>query len=154
MEKTDLRDILKSTLELCGERFKHRNITPPKILNSAEIKIYCQPVQITQVFLNLFSNAIDAVQEKTNPIVRMEIQINEHFVEAKIIDNGRGISPALADKIFQPFFTTKEVGKGTGLGLSISRGIIESHRGELYLDQKIQETAFVVRLPLTANVTG
>lgn len=146
--ETDLQTVLSSTLKLCKERFNNRDIYPPTIPEMPAIIIHCQPVQITQVFLNLFNNAIDAVEGVPDPVVKLEIQVNEAFVEAKVIDNGPGIAPALADKIFQPFFTTKEVGKGTGLGLSISRGIVESHQGELYLDKRTQETTFVVKIPL------
>ncbi|RZA04517.1 MAG: HAMP domain-containing histidine kinase, partial [Proteobacteria bacterium] len=67
--------------------------------------------------------------------------------EIRVIDSGEGISPEIYRKIFQPFFTTKEIGKGTGMGLSISLGIAEAHHGRLYIDESSPNTCFVLELP-------
>ena len=71
----------------------------------------------------------------------------DELLEISVVDSGNGITEEIAQKIMQPFFTTKEVGKGTGLGLSISRGILEKHGGELYPDIKSLNTRFVIQLP-------
>lgn len=67
------------------------------------------------------------------------------------IDSGLGIPKHIAEKMMQPFFTTKEVGKGTGLGLSISLGIMEIHKGKLFIDSSLPNTAFVFDLPIKQN---
>jgi signal transduction histidine kinase len=69
-------------------------------------------------------------------------------VHLRISDSGPGIPEQLAQRIMEPFFTTKEVGKGTGLGLSISKNIIETHKGQFTLDRSAPHTTFVITLPL------
>ncbi|MBW2655650.1 MAG: two-component sensor histidine kinase [Deltaproteobacteria bacterium] len=110
------------------------------------------PSQFQQVMLNLFNNAMDAIEERhgssggrLSVAVRRE---NENRVEIKISDNGSGISSENIEKVFSPFFTTKPVGKGTGLGLSVCYGIIESFGGTMKLnsDQNVG-TTFVISLP-------
>lgn len=93
--------------------------------------VECNIGHINQVFMNLLVNAAHAVD--TGGIIRIESRRSCDGVEIVIADTGPGILPEIQDKIFQPFFTTKEAGKGTGLGLSISRRIVESHHGKLEL---------------------
>jgi C4-dicarboxylate-specific signal transduction histidine kinase len=93
------------------------------------------------------SNAYDAVADIEERWVRVELWEAEAAVEISVTDSGRGIGADLAERVFEPFFSTKEVGKGTGLGLSISRGIIESHGGSLTLDMTCPNTRFVIHLP-------
>ena len=80
----------------------------------------------------------------------MEVKIirDGSFLEFSITDCGTGVPKEYADKLMQPFFTTKDVGKGTGLGLSISRGIIDQHNGKFYLDQNNANTRFVFEIPI------
>ena len=72
-------------------------------------------------------------------------------MEFRITDAGLGIDPTEAERIFNPFFTTKEVGAGTGLGLSISKGLIEEMGGMLELNHDFENTQFVIRIPVAAN---
>lgn len=103
--------------------------------------------EIGQVVVNLFNNACDAVKETSGAWVSVEIEENNEFVLVKFRDSGSGVTPEALKKIFDPFYTTKAVGSGTGLGLSISRSIIESHGGELYVDEEDPHTSFCVKLP-------
>jgi signal transduction histidine kinase len=68
-------------------------------------------------------------------------------VEISVTDSGKGIPPEIREQVFNPFFTTKDIGKGTGLGLSVSKGIIESHHGMISIDAKCPNTRFIVRIP-------
>ena len=95
-------------------------------------------MQISQVLLNLLSNSIDAVQKLPEKWIHIEVLSTEQHLKIRVTDSGSGISQDLAQKIFQPFFTTKDIGKGTGLGLSISDGIIKSHGGILDLNHSIE----------------
>jgi len=112
------------------------------------------PSQFQQVMLNLFNNAMDAINERHGSSGgRLDIDVdrkneNKNWFEIKITDNGSGISPENIKKVFSPFFTTKPVGKGTGLGLSVCHGIIESFGGtmEVKSEQNIG-TTFVISLP-------
>lgn len=95
---------------------------------------FVHPGKIGQVIINLLSNAIDAISEKTSPgsaIISIRTWETDAFVKAEFNDTGNGIPPEKIDKIFDPFFTTKKIGKGTGLGLSISLGIINEHNGHI-----------------------
>jgi len=156
---TKVSHLLDDTLELCRERFYSRGIK--LILGEVpeDLLIECQPVQITQVILNLLNNGHDAVESLDDKWVSLDILDRGEFIEFSITDSGNGISSNIREKIFQPFYTTKPVGKGTGLGLSISKGIIESHGGEFRVDTSAQNTRFVFTLlrkqtPLQSDKLG
>ncbi|HYX36653.1 MAG TPA: ATP-binding protein [Oligoflexus sp.] len=119
------------------------------------LRVECSQVQIAQVLINLINNAIDAIvdQDRADPWIRVAGHGDHERVRIEVIDCGEGIPDAVATKIFEPFFTTKEVGKGTGLGLSMSLGIVEQHRGRLYLDKQKFNTCFVIELPLEHQKT-
>jgi signal transduction histidine kinase len=113
-------------------------------------EISCNPGQINQVIMNIIGNAIDALPGKGN------IWISTHHMQGSVCvsiqDDGAGMSPAIQEKIFDPFYTTKEVGSGTGLGLSISYGIVEKHNGKINVESKEGEgTTFDIILPLYHN---
>lgn len=126
--------------------------------NAGEISIV--PQEIGRVLLNLFNNAFYAVTEKKSmagelalenyePTVTLSTKKLPDGIEISVKDNGRGIPEKIADKIFQPFFTTKPSGQGTGLGLSLSYDIVtKSHRGEMKVNTKENEyTEFIIILP-------
>lgn len=141
------KSLLDDVLELCYERFKYQGVL---LKTSGELysEILCQETQMAQVLLNLINNAYDAVCTQTSPWVEVSVEKTQEAVRISITDSGDGISSEIAEKIMQPFFTTKEVGVGTGLGLSISKGIVEMHNGHFYLDQNCPNTRFVIELPL------
>jgi len=111
------------------------------------VDVDCRPVEISQVLLNLLTNACDAVSDQAVRWIRVELSSSETSAFIRIFDSGPGVPVDLENKIFQPFFSTKEVGKGTGLGLSISTGIIQKHRGKFFLDTNSDHTCFVIDLP-------
>ena len=111
-------------------------------------------VQLSQVILNLLNNSFDAMETVEDKFVEIKfIKTQTHF-SILISDSGPGIPGDIASRIFNPFFTTKEVGKGTGLGLSIAKGIIEDHQGELSLHQGGARTTFEIKLPLIRKVSA
>ncbi len=99
-----------------------------------QIQIF--PGRLSQVFINILSNAIDAISDRKDPIEKGNISIKTLKLNEKIIiefsDNGIGIPEKSITKLFDPFYTTKTVGKGTGLGLSISMSIVEDHFGSMF----------------------
>jgi signal transduction histidine kinase len=124
-------------------------------LSSVEGKINIISQDIGRVLLNLFNNAFYAVTEKKKqaadnyePTVSVSTKKADNKVLISVKDNGNGIPQKIADKIFQPFFTTKPTGQGTGLGLSLSYDIIKAHGGEIKVNTRPGEgTEFIIQLP-------
>ncbi|MDQ3366073.1 MAG: HAMP domain-containing histidine kinase [Myxococcota bacterium] len=104
--------------------------------------------QVNQVFMNLLTNAAQALAQTDNATITIETKGDANGVEVKIADNGSGIPPEVLPRIFDPFFTTKDVGEGTGLGLSIVHELVERHGGTIEVDTRLgQGTTFTVKLP-------
>lgn len=152
LEKVPFQTIIDNTLELCSEKFALNSINLV-VKNCPSANLVINTAEITQVLHSLLNNAYEAVNNANNPEVRIELEVKKNFLNVKIIDNGAGIPDEVRNKIFIPFYTSKEIGKGPGLGLSIARGIIEQHGGTIYLEDKNvahQWTTFVFTLPLAS----
>lgn len=158
-EMAFMEDILEDVLALCGEKFKGHGIdlkisplTPFKDLPLEILKI-----QLSQVLLNLLNNSFDAIQnpktleEKLWIDVDIQYDEKEDRIEIKVTDSGKGISKEVADKMFNPFYTTKDIGKGTGLGLSLSKAIIRRHNGQFYINHDNPNTQFIINIPRVQN---
>jgi two-component system, NtrC family, sensor kinase len=127
-------------------------------------QVECYAGQLNQVFMNILSNAIDALETSwdgaigTSPEIQIHTLVEkpqfakgEHpWVQISIRDNGTGISPELINRLFDPFFTTKPVGKGTGLGLAISHSIVvEKHNGRINCySEPGKGTEFLISIPI------
>lgn len=146
-ENYSLNEIVSQTLSLCQENFRLNNIEIQNLIND-ELVINCRKVQISQVLMNLINNSFDAINELDEKWLRLESKYSENGVKLIVTDSGAGISGAIAEQMFNPFFTTKEVGKGTGLGLSLSARIIDNHGGKLVYNQNSANTQFVIELPV------
>ncbi len=110
-------------------------------------KILCFPGELNQVWTNLISNAAYAMDYKG--ILEIKLEKLNAMVSVKIKDSGKGIPAEIADKIFDPFFTSKPEGEGTGLGLDIVKKIIDKHNGSINFESKTGEgTEFTVTLPV------
>ena len=140
----NLNDGLNSSLGLARHMLKAVNVDR----QFGEIAaITCAPSQINQVFLNLITNAAQALPA-TGGKIALTTRDEAGGVTVEVADNGKGIPPEILPKIFDPFFTTKEIGKGTGLGLSISFKIIEQHGGRITVASEVGKgTKFTVWLP-------
>jgi C4-dicarboxylate-specific signal transduction histidine kinase len=147
MESVSAGLIVEETVTLCAEKIKIHNIELKVVCSTAALTVCCRTVQICQVLLNLISNAHDAIVDLDLKWIEISVEENTNWIEFKVTDSGKGISKENLEKVFQPFFTTKEIGKGTGLGLSISLGIVKSHHGQLFVDNQCPNTCFVLRLP-------
>ncbi len=147
MEACSVRCLLEDAVEQCLERFQASGIELQLVDRSGSSRIWCRPIEISQVLVNLLSNAHDAVVDREEKWVRLHAVDMGHGVRISVTDSGDGIKAEYVQKIFEPFFTTKASKEGTGLGLSISRGIIEAHQGELFLDPTSTNTCFALELP-------
>jgi signal transduction histidine kinase len=174
MKLVDIHTGIDSTLRLLQNRLKENGGRP----GIAIVKCYgdlpeveCYPGQVNQVFMNIFSNAIDAIEDynknrslaeiKAAPCaITITTELRDRLAESgpesltfaviRIADNGPGMTESVKNHLFDPFFTTKPIGKGTGLGLAISHSIIqEKHRGNLRCESKLgQGTEFIIEIPL------
>ena len=145
-ELVNLNEIMNEVMDLCFEKLKHGNISL-EVVCPEDLSFDCRSTEIAQVLLNLISNASDAIEKNEDKWIQVSAAKNKGTVTIKITDSGSGIPKEIAEKIMQPFFTTKEVGKGTGLGLSISQGIIQHHGGKFYINEQSPNTQFVIELP-------
>jgi PAS domain S-box-containing protein len=111
----------------------------------SKLFINCDLIEIEQVIVNLTSNAIDAAKDAPHRWVKIQVASENDQVVLRVIDSGPGVSREIEQKIFQPFFTTKEVGEGTGLGLSIVKGILDNHKATIELVRTLSNTCFEIR---------
>lgn len=146
MEYTCFADLIQETLLLCQEKLKHRQVTLD-IQNMTDIPhFYARKTQISQILMNLLSNSLDALDPLEEKWIKITAHADDRYVYLSVTDSGT-IDRTVIDRIFQPLFTTKEIGKGTGLGLSISQGIAKVHGGNLRLDLSVTHTCFELSLP-------
>lgn len=141
-----LDDVLADALSLISQKLAYNSIDL-QISKDDGIFVQGRASQLGQVIMNLLNNAFDAVENLPEKWIKVEIKKVKNKAIIRMIDSGRGISSAVRLKIFDPFYTSKEIGKGTGLGLSISKGIIEEHHGSISIDSEHPNTCFVIELP-------
>jgi PAS domain S-box-containing protein len=174
VKQVDIHQGIDSTLMLLQSRFKqYKNSTEIQVIKEYGNLplVECYPGHLNQVFMNLLSNAIDALDEvnsernlieaETNiSTIRISTEINQEstsspHVVIRIADNGTGMTEEVRLKAFDPFFTTKPVGTGTGLGLATSYQIVaELHKGQLQCNSALgQGTEFVIQIPIQQSFT-
>jgi two-component system, NtrC family, sensor kinase len=165
--EVDLNGLVEEALNLAyhGARAQDQNfnITLERDFASAMAPIELVPQDMTRVLLNLVGNGFYAATKRrrddAEPNFRPALKVTTHdlgeAIEIRVRDNGTGIPPAIRDKLFQPFFTTKPTGEGTGLGLSISWDIVtQQHGGTIAVDSRLGEfTEFTIHLPRTSAST-
>lgn len=166
LKKVNINEGIDSTLMILQHRLKEQSNLPEiqLIKNYGNLPLVeCYASALNQVFMNIISNAIDALQEPDKsfyklgkiPTIIIETLINnEDHLVITIADNGKGIDQEVQNKIFDPFFTTKPVGSGTGLGLSISYSIIvEKHGGTLScISTPGEGTKFIIEIPISGDM--
>ena len=150
MEPGDINEIIEESIKVVWSELKYNMEVDKKLTNVP--KVICHQGEIHQVLMNLFLNASHACEDKgilTLSTSMKEIN-NKNWVVIDITDNGKGMSKEVVKKIFDPFFTTKPVGVGTGLGLSVSFGIIEKHKGKIWVaSEEGKGTTFTISLPIS-----
>ncbi len=151
LKEASLQEGLESTLKILNQYYGRDKI--PVQTQFADIPlITCYPGKLNQVWMNLLSNAAQAVAKLEAPTVSITTEMDGDWVIVSISDNGPGIKAQDQSKIFEPFYTTKPIGQGTGLGLSICHSIIERHGGRIWFETPdTGGTTFKVRIPLRAE---
>jgi two-component system NtrC family sensor kinase len=153
-QSVDVSQVLRRTIALRSYDLSSHGIELQEDFDAKLPGIVGDGHQLQQVFLNILNNACDAIREsgRRGSVLISTAQV-AGSVEVRFRDNGTGISNP--ERIFDPFYTTKEVGKGTGLGLSICYGIVREHGGEIscFNNQDCEGATFAIRLPLSAENT-
>ena len=148
-EQVAIAQVIQSALSLMREQLRLRQINVELHFPAEDVIVIGNAIQIEQVFINLLSNARDALVNADNKVITITCSIKADMVHITVSDTGPGIPNGLEQRIFDPFFTTKEVGAGTGLGLSITYGIIKEHQGTIAVENLPGEGAlFLIELPL------
>ncbi len=145
------KDLITDLQSLASQKIKLEKIEMRINANEVDLltPIFVHRVQLSQVLINLNNNAYDAIVENkyTERWIEISFKIEPHNLVIHIMDSGPGIPIEVIKKMFNPFFTTKEICKGTGIGLSISKTIIENAGGEFFYDDKCPNTCFIIKLP-------
>lgn len=147
-EPVILSQVIHNAISLIQEQLRLRQVEVVTQIPQEEFLIIGNAIQLEQVFLNLITNARDAVLDMPEKVITITCAVRPEQVVIRVHDTGPGIPPEIAQRIFDPFFTTKEVGAGTGLGLSITYSIIQEHQGTITLASHQGHGAlFVIHLP-------
>nr|WP_281175492.1 PAS domain-containing sensor histidine kinase [Desulfobacter vibrioformis] len=147
-ERVFFPEAVGRVLELLDYRIVKTGVTLIKDFDEKNAVIKMSSPKLQQILMNLLSNAIDAVETCDKKEIRLSFEIKNDHAFIIIEDSGPGINADHIERIFDPFFSTKEVGKGTGLGLSISFGIIKEYNGEIVCRSKVNEgTSFTITIP-------
>ncbi|MEA2267176.1 MAG: hypothetical protein QOE27_2759, partial [Solirubrobacteraceae bacterium] len=148
--EVDLHDGIETTLMILNHKLKHTSITVVRDYDRSLPKLTVRGSELNQVWTNLLDNAIYALGDQGTITIATRREGTCAVVE--ITDDGPGIPPELHEKVFDSFFTTKEVGRGTGLGLATARTVVvEHHDGSLGLESRPGRTTFRVSLPFTQS---
>ncbi len=144
LREVELNDLIMGAYKLVSTTTNTEDINFVMDTEHAGVIINADHEQMERVFINLFANAVDAMSGKGNLSVR--INREGEFIKIKISDTGRGMSADAVEKIFEPFYITKD--KGTGLGLAIVFNIIKKHNGEIGVQsEEGKGTTFIITLP-------
>ena len=148
VEPVDVNEVIERSLSFMYEQLRLHQIEVRLDLRAVPAIVSGNSIQIEQVFINLLTNARDALEESKRKCVEVNSVRDGELIRVTFRDTGPGIPEGLEQRIFDPFFTTKEVGEGTGLGLSITYGIVRDHGGNIFVESASRKGAcFVLELP-------
>ena len=152
-EYLDMNDIIARTVELRAYQLRVSNVQVHQQLAAEPLGVLADTSQMQQVLLNLINNAHDAIKScKAEGNITIASRLIDGMVQVRVSDDGPGLDAETRKHLFEPFYTTKEVGKGTGLGLSICFGIVSQHEGRIRAEGESGEGAtFVIELPLASE---
>jgi histidine kinase len=152
--------VIAKSLEIFSKQLELRQIELVMDLEEDLPPIKADSNRLEQVFINLLTNARDAIEEKGKSAanqrgekrISLNTRLEKGMIRIEVKDTGTGIPEAFSERIFDPFFTTKKAGKGTGLGLSISYGIIREYEGTIEVESQEDEgSAFIIELPISGT---
>lgn len=153
----DIHGVVTEAMQMLGRQLESRGVEVASYFSEGLPKVFANPVQLEQVFINLATNARDSIESTGRGSGRIEIHTRQSgkFVEVVFKDDGVGMDERTKSKAFNPFFTTKEVGSGMGLGLSLSYGILNKLHGSIVVESELGKGAeFLVRIPIDYRELG
>lgn len=156
-EWVEIKHSLDEAFRMLSRQYQSRGIQLELNISSESPKVYANPVQLEQVFINLLSNARDAIEEtgRGSGSVKVSVKTVKEFVEIEFQDDGCGMREKTKQKAFNPFFTTKEVGKGMGVGLSLSYGLLNRIHGTILVESEWGVgTKFTIKIPTDYRELG
>jgi two-component system NtrC family sensor kinase len=153
-ESINLNEVIGKSLELQAHQLELDRISIVKELDEALLPTLADPFQMQQVFMNIIGNAHQALRDwEGERQLKVSSELAGDMICLEFADSGPGIHPEVMGRLFEPFFTTREVGQGTGLGLSISYGIVEAHGGKIWAKSEVGKGAiFIVEIPMNRSV--
>jgi len=151
LAEVDVDEVIERSLLLMQEQLRLRGIEVELDLCSEELVVLGNAIQLEQVFINLLTNARDALDGSRGKTIRVATSRDAEWIRIRFADTGPGIPRELEQRIFDPFFTTKEVGTGTGLGLSITYSIVKEHGGSIAVEPTRRGAAFLIELPVMSE---
>lgn len=144
-EYVSIDKILEISIDLFTERFRTEKIHF-QVINPHNPQVFCNQLQISQIIINLLSNALDALQKCNEKNLLIHVEENHTYVEIRVVNSGELLSEKVLKRMFEPFFSTKALGKGTGLGLSISQTLAHNNGGSLSYEPFEGMISFVLKL--------
>lgn len=141
-----LKDVFDDVLSFTGQRMKNHGVNL-RFYGLENYSVLCHKIQMEQVILNLLNNSFDAIEFLPDKWIEVSCHEKDGKIQLFFKDSGRGIPKEIAERIMEPFFSTKDIGKGTGLGLALARGIVEKHGGTLNYLPNCPHTTFLLELP-------
>ncbi len=146
-----LKSICDDVVNITNEKFRAHQILF-QVEEIPQVQISCQPVQLSQILLNLLQNSFDAIETKPHRWIRLSFRKDSDWVILYVTDSGEKIDPIVASEMMKPFFTTKPADRGTGLGLSISQEIAAKHGGQLAYESDQPYNRFSLKLPIRQSL--
>ncbi|MFL5814473.1 MAG: sensor histidine kinase [Bdellovibrionia bacterium] len=149
-EFTQVHHAIEEALKMLSRQFASRGIRVERDFDSNLPEVFANPLQLEQVFINLATNARDAIEAtgRGSGTIWISTRVNGEMIEVSFRDDGAGMSEKTKSKVFNPFFTTKEVGKGMGLGMSLSYGILSKLQASIVVESELGKgAAFLIRIP-------
>lgn len=150
--KVAIHSLLAELISLFQEQLSRDRVSVEVVCSSDEF-IDVDYQQISQAFLAILTNALEAVDRSQDKWIRILVHRESEEYYIQFIDSGPGISEEYKSRIFDPFFSTKPIGDGSGLSLSLAQRILDNHGGEIFIDSSVDHTCFTVRMPIAGAVS-